>query len=57
MIILKLIGKLFYFTVMAAFYIMVFPLRLIGKLFFWWLPTESDGNDGWYFWKMHGHDW
>ena len=57
MIILKFMGKLFCWTFMAAIYMMVFPLWLIGKLLFWWLPTGNDGNDAWQFWKEHGHDW
>lgn len=57
MIILKLMGKLFCWTFMAAIYMMVFPLWLIGKLLFWWLPTVNDGNDEWQFWKEHGHNW
>lgn len=57
MAILKIVGKLFYWLFMATIYMMVFPLWLLGKLLFWWLPTENDGNDEWQFWKEHGHDW
>ena len=61
MIIIKALGKLFYLTFLLTFYIMIFPLWLIGKLLFWWLPGGSDSygdsDEEWLFWKEHGHDW
>ncbi len=60
MIVLKIIGKMFYWLFMLTLYMMVFPLWLIGKLFFWWLPSDNDSyekdDDEWLFWKGHGHD-
>lgn len=56
MAVLKIVGKLFYWLFMATIYMMIFPLWLLGKLLFWELPTENDGNDEWQFWKEHGHD-
>ena len=62
MIILKVFGKMIYLMFMAAIYIMFFPLWIIGKLFFWWLPTDDydsyeKNDEEWLFWKEHGHEW
>ena len=57
MIILKFFFKLIYLMIIFSVYIVVFPLRLIGKLLFWWLPDGNDSDGDWFFWKKHGHDW
>lgn len=55
--VINVICKIIYYSFMIMLYLMFFPLWLMGKLFFWWLPSGNDGNDGWYFWKEHGHEW
>ena len=61
MIILKFIGKTIYLSFVIMLYMMFFPLWLVGKVFFWWLPTGSDSyeesDEEWLFWKQHGHNW
>ena len=35
-------------------WIIIFPVWLIIKLLFWWLPTEPDyGYDDYYWWNKH----